>query len=126
MKAYSVDLRTKIMTVVNENTMQLQEISALFQINVKTIFRWRKQFKATGSFEAKKVVSKGKKGKITDLEYFKAFVENNSDLTLKEMAKKWGNISTGTIWRALKKINFTFKKNSFYTQKVIKKKEKNF
>ena len=126
MIAYSEDLRKKVIAVVEEGILQLQEIAGLFRINVRTIYDWRKQFKETGTVKAKTGFHKGHGRKITDLDKFKEFVEANPDLTLKEMAQKWGNVSPKTIDRALKKINFTFKKNNSVIKNVMKKKELNF
>jgi len=125
MIAHSKDLRKRVINAVNQKVLQLGEIAVLFQINVRTIYDWRKQFEKTGNIEAKTGFHKGHSHKITDLEKFKKFVEENSDLTLKEMAEKWGNISPKTIDRALKKIGFTFKKNNLDTKSAMKKKEMN-
>lgn len=126
MPGYSIDLRKRVIEKVNDGKMQLKDISKLFKIDVKTIYRWRKKLKDTGSLAAKTNFQKGHSHKITNLELFQKFVKENSDLTLKEMAKKWGDVSPQTIYRALKKINFTFKKNSFFIKNVTKKKEKIF
>jgi len=126
MTAYSIDLRARIMAEVDKKSMRLNNIALLFKVNVKTIFRWRNQLKNTGSFAAKTNFQKSHECKIKDLELFKHFVEENSDLTLKEMAAKWGNVSSHTIHRTLKKINFSFKKNNSATKTAIQKKENNF
>lgn len=125
MIAHSKDLRKRVIDTVNQKVLQLGEIAVLFQINVRTIYDWRKQFEKTGNIEAKTGFHKGHSHKITDLEKFKKFVEENPDLTLKEMAEKWGDISPKTIDRTLKKIGFTFKKNNSDTKSVMKKKEMN-
>jgi transposase len=122
-RAYSIDLRERVMEAVNKGIWQLKEISALFNVNVKTIYKWRKIFKTTGSLAPKTGFERGHSHKITNFDEFKIFIKNNPDLTLKEMAQKWGNISPKTIGRALKKINFTRKKNNSAIKNAMKKKE---
>ena len=124
-KAYSVDLRERVIAMANGGT-PLKAVAALFKVNVKTIYNWRQQFKETGSFAPKTGYQKGHGKKIVDLEAFKIFVEENSDLTLKEMGAKFGGVSQQTIMRGMRNINFTFKKNNSAMQNVMKKKEQNF
>jgi hypothetical protein len=84
--------------------------------------RWRQKERETGTIEAKTGYQKGQP-KITDLEAFKQFVLENSNLTQDEMAVKW-NVSQPAICRTMKKIGFTVKKNNTVTKSVMKKNEK--
>lgn len=110
-KAYSTDLREKVISTISEKNMKFGEIARMFKINVKTIYKWRRQLKETGSIEPKKRNKDTYKCKINDTEKFKDFVKKHKDATLSEMAAKWGNISAKTIGNTLKRIKFTFKKN---------------
>jgi arginine repressor len=52
-----------------------------------------------------------RRGKITDWEAFRAFVNEHGDKTQSELAELWeGDISQRTISRALQKIGYTRKK----------------
>ena len=125
-KTYSTDFREIVIAKVNEGILQLKDIAKFFNVNVKTIFDWRKQFEKTGTLSPKIGYQKGHSHKITNLDEFKIFVENNPDLTQKEMSQRWNNVSPKTIERALKKIDFTRKKNNSATKNVMKKNEQNF
>jgi transposase len=109
-RAYSIDLRERVIEAVNKGIWQLKEIAKLFNINVKTIYKWRKKLETTGTLAPKTGFEQGHSHKITNLNEFKNFIKENPDLTLKEMAQKWGDVSSASIGRALKKINFTRKK----------------
>ena len=124
MIAYSMDLRKRIIDEVNSKTMLLKDIAKLYKVDAKTIYRWRQRLEKNGSYKAITGYQKGHSHKITDLEKFKNFVSNNPDLTLKEMAKSWGNVSARTIERSLKKINFTSKK-TIQLQRSWSRKKKN-
>lgn len=110
-KAYSIDLREKVMCAVSEGILKFFEIAQIFKINVKTIYKWRRQLEETGSVVPKKRSKDTYKCKINDTEQFKDFVERHKNSTLNEMAAEWGNVSAKTIGNTLKRINFTFKKN---------------
>ncbi len=125
-KTYSMDLRERVIEAANKGIWQLKEIAKLFNINVKTIYKWRKKLETTGTVAPKTGFQKGHSHKIINLDEFKNFIQENPDLTLKEMAQKLGNVSPTAIGRALKKINFTRKKNNSAIKNVMKKKEKNF
>jgi transposase len=118
--AYSEDLRIRVLAEFDKKQLKISEIVSLFNIDQKTIYRWRKQRKDVGNISPKKNYQNGHSHKITDLESFQMFVVNHSDLTTKEMAIQWGNISATTIRRWLKKMNFTFKKNSSITKNATK------
>lgn len=124
MMAYSMDLRKRVMNEVKAKNMQLNEIAKLFKVDVKTIYRWRKKLETSDNFEAEIGYQKGHNHKIKDLESFQKFVNENPDLTLTEMAAKWGNVGRATIYRTLNKIDFTIKKNNSSIRKKMKKKEK--
>jgi transposase len=117
---YSEDLRIRVLAEFDKKKLTIEEIKTLFNVDRKTIYRWRKRRTETGTISPIKNFQKGHSHKITDLEKFRIFVTNNSDLTTKEMAAIWGNITPYSIGRYLKKINFTFKKNSWIIKNVTK------
>lgn len=123
-KAYSLDLRERVIAKVNAGVLTIKEVAALFNINVRTIYDWRKQLEKTGKLAPKSGYQKGHSRKITDIEAFRFFVKNNADLTLKEMANKFGDVSPKTVDRNLKKIGFSFKKKLLVIKNAMNKQEK--
>src|SRR5258708_25605793 len=117
---YSEDLRIRVRAEFDKKKLPIKDIVQLFNIDQKTVYRWRKRREKTGNIHPIKGFQLGHSHKITDLESFRIFVTNNPDLTTKEMAIKWGNVSAITIRRSLKKINFTFKKNNWIIKNVMK------
>jgi len=122
---YSEDLRIRVMAEYDKKRLSIKDIIKLFNVDRKTIYRWRKRREETGNIKPIKDFQRGHSHKITDLEKFEKFVINNPDLTTKEMADQWGDVSFSTIRRSLKKINFTFKKNNLTTKNVAKMLAKN-
>lgn len=119
-KAYSSDLRQKVLDAIELDGMPKSEASQVFRISRNTIDLWFKHRAATGSLVAKTSAKPGQGEKITDWEKFQAFVSANGDKTQAEMAAAWGGVSQRTISRALKKIGFTRKKKLTVTSNGMK------
>jgi len=117
---YSMDLRERVLAEFDKNEKAIKNIAEIFNVDEKTIYRWRKRRKETGNTQPIMKYQKGHSNKIVDLESFRTFVKNNSDLTTQEMADKLGYVSATTIRRNLKKINFTFKKNNSVIKNAMK------
>ena len=125
---FSEDLRKRTIEAVINQNMRIKEAVKTFQIGRRTIHTWVKKYKETGITAAKTGYQKGHRRKITDLDLFKKFVEENKVCTATEMAIRWGKqtgntVSKSTILRTLKKIGFTYKKKLFFTAKQTKKAE---
>jgi transposase len=109
-KPYSYDLRQKVIAAIESGKLNKSEASQLFNISRNTINLWFQRRADTGDIQAKPTSIPGQGQKITDWQKFRGFVEEHSDKTQAEIAQLWGDISTRTISRALKKIGFTRKK----------------
>ena len=123
--AYSEDLRERSIGLL-EQGYRVGEICALLKISQPTFYRWREQKRLTHSLKPKENWRQGHSQKITDLEAFKTFVNENAHLTSLEMANKWGNISSKTIRKMLKRIGYTRKKRLMDTWKGMSKNGKSF
>ena len=114
---YSYDLRKKVIDAIDEG-MGKTEASRIFRISRNTIDLWLRKREQTGDYKAEVGYQKGYNPKITNLEEFEQFAQAHGSLTQKEMAEKWkGKISDRTIGKALKKLNYTRKKNLWVSRK---------
>lgn len=110
-KAYSYDLRQKVMQAIKLDGMKKSEASQLFNISRNTINLWFQPQAATGDVQVKPRTTPSQKQKITDWEKFRAFAKEHEDKTQAEMAQLWeGNLSSRTISRAWQKLGLTRKK----------------
>ena len=110
-KAYSYDLRQKVMQAIELDGMKKSEASELFNISRNTINLWFQRKAETGDIQVKPRTRSSPKRKITDWEAFRAFAKQHEDKTQAEMAQLWaGDISSRTISRALQKLGWTRKK----------------
>jgi transposase len=125
-KAYSYDLRKKVIEAIELNGMKKSEASVTFNISRNTIDLWLKRKAETGDYQALPHKPPGNNHKILDWEKFRQFVKENGDKTQEEMAELWPEeISARTISRALKKIGFTRKKKHMGIKKGMRKNGKN-
>lgn len=112
-KAYSYDLRQKVMQAIELDGLKKSEASELFNISRNTINLWCQRKAATGDVQVKSRVRSHTNQKITDWDAFRAFVKKHEDKTQAEMADLWqDDISPRTISRALHKIGWSRKKNT--------------
>jgi len=108
--AYSIDLREKAVSAIDRGERKIH-ICRTLNISRNTLDQWLKRREEKGSL-APEEYQRGPKPKIDDLEAFKAFAETHGHLTQKEMAEKWVKpVSRVLIGKAMRKLNFTRKKN---------------
>ena len=110
-KAYSYDLRQKVMQAIELDGMKKSEASELFNLSRNTINLWFQRKAETGDVQVKARTASSPKQKITDWEKFRAFAKKHEDKTQAEMAELWeGDVSSRTMFRALQKLGLTRKK----------------
>lgn len=105
-KAYSIDLRNKVIQMVVEHQITISQVARMMQISRKTIYSWLKP----GISRAR-----GRPPKITDLSLIWDCLRRNPDITAEQMARKF-NLSRQTVYSYLRKVEVMYRK------KVIGKK----
>ncbi len=123
--AYSVDLREKVIGAVDDG-MIVSEAATIFHVCEKTIYLWLDLRDKTDSFEPKTGYQKGHSHKITDWDQFEKFAKEHGKCTASQMVVKWEKLtqvkaSASVMKRALKKIDYTFKKKPLAMWKPMKK-----
>ena len=93
MRAYSSDLRRRIIERIQENKKSQSEIAESFSVSLSFIEKLWRRFRATGSFEAKAHAG-GRERMLRDYEeLIRAEVKVQSDITLAELAEKVAKVS---------------------------------
>lgn len=115
MKAYSMDLRERVIAASEEGVMTHEEIAETFQVSVSWIGKLRKRFRETGSVEPKP--HRGGQPAAFQGEAAQRLlqaVEEHPDATLKELASIAGvSCSTSATERMLRKLGITRKKSRY-------------
>jgi transposase len=110
-KAYSYDLRQKVINAIQLDGMKKSEAAQIFQMSRNTIDLWLKQQSETGDYQAKSTRPHRTGEKINDWDKFAQFAKQHGDKTQAQMALLWeGSISARSISRALHKLGLSRKK----------------
>jgi transposase len=118
-KAYSMDLRERVIAVYQEGKMSMQEVAKRFAVSRSWVNNLVQRQKQTGSVAAKPHGG-GAVAKVTATHYpiLEAIIDSKNDLTLLEISQKLAEktgilVSQSTICRALQEIELTRKKKLF-------------
>lgn len=118
MKAYSLDLRQKIINVYEQEEISQRQLAQRFCVALSFVVKLLKQYRATGKI-APKPFNGGVKLKLSpeNLVTLADLIEKNNDATLDELCQmleeKIGvNISRATMGRMTQRLKLTVKKNS--------------
>ncbi len=121
-KAYSIDLREKVLEAVDSNKYTDHEVAEIFKVSERWISKLKKQRRDTGSI-APLGHGGGREAKFQgkSLEELRNLVFSpQPDMTLREILDKTGSDgSIMAVHRALKRLNFRRKKNRFGHQNRI-------
>jgi transposase len=123
-RPYSIDLRQRVLICIKQGK-KYPEIADILRVSLSTVKRYARIYKKTGDVKPRQEIKTGRKKKLQNLNKFKKFLKNNNHLSLDEMSHKWNNISFMTIYRAIKSLGYSYKKNSGYILSEMKKKELN-
>ena len=118
MKAYSLDLRQKIIDTYFEGGISQRQLTKRFRVALSFVEKLLKQYRETGSIAPLvRTQQTPTKLKEEQLSVLAAIVEANNDATLEELRtllhRQTGVlIGRSTVDRMLQKLNLTVKKNT--------------
>jgi transposase len=114
MRAYSNDLRERIVTAVERGEHSLRELAHLFSVSLAFIVRLLQRQRQTGAVHPRPHAG-GQTPKLTDADYarLRQLVRKQPDATLAELRAQLGvSCSLPTLFRALRKLRITRKKKT--------------
>ena len=117
MKAYSEDLRLKVLGAVDRG-MDRKEVAEVFGVSMPSIKRWLKRRRETGTVEASAIPGPpARKGAMLE-EWLPTQLEGNPDLTLEEHCEAFKEdlgvkVSRATMCRRIARLpgEWTLKKS---------------
>lgn len=123
MKAYSLDLRQKIVDAYAEGNLSQRQLAKQFRVALSFVEKLLKQHRETGNIAPKRRMNQTPT-KLNDeqLKVLEHLVEENNDATLEELRdrleQKTGvRIGRSTVDRMLSKLDLTVKKNTASNRK---------
>ena len=118
MKAYSLDLRQKIIDVYKQEEVSQRQLARRFNVALSFIVKLLRQYRTTGNISPKPF-NGGVKLKLNSesLLVLTELIENNNDATLDELCqmlkeRRGVSISRATMGRMTQRLQLTVKKNS--------------
>jgi transposase len=100
---YSIDFRKKVLQVREKENLSIQEVAKRFGVGVASVMRW------INKLEPQK--NRNKPATKINMDALKEDLKIHPDGYLKERAERL-NVSHNCVWRALRRLKITYKKNS--------------
>ena len=110
--SYSLDFRQRVFKLKTSRSLTYRETSELFGLNIRTLFRWKKNMQPKGT--------RNKPATKVDMEALKQDVIHNPDRYQYERAQDLG-VSKSAIFYALKRLGMSYKKNTISPQSQLKR-----
>jgi len=111
MQAYSMDLRVRVMADVDSG-MGTNAVAKKYRVSADWVRKLKRFRCETGDFGPRKQRVSHATKLDNYLEQLQQLVANTPDATLKELRDALGvSVSESTIWRALRRLQITFKKS---------------
>jgi transposase len=113
MKAYSQDLRDRVIRAYKEGKTSLDNIVGTFQICMATAKDWIKRFETTGDYSSKQANGSGRQRRFTDKAAVLNFIKDNPDadgISIRDSVAP--ELPMSTFYDTLKRMEITFKKKS--------------
>ncbi len=116
MKAYSLDLRERIVAAYEEGSVSQPQIAKRFQVSASMVHRLLKRYRESGSCESR-AHGGGARAKLNAAQMLQVaqMIEANNDATLEELCeqvvqKLEVKVSRATMGRITQRLNLTRKK----------------
>ena len=116
MKAYSQDLRERVIAAITAGRQSLEEIAATFGVSPSTLDKWHRRWRETGSVAARPFAG-GRQRTLRGCEaWLRAEVKRQPDVSLEALCErvqaKWGlTVSPSMMCRELQLLNLPVKKS---------------
>lgn len=113
MRAYSQDLRDKVINKYKEGTMTMIAISRSFGICYESVCDWVKRYNKNGDYSSKQGVGCGRAVRFTDKNKIVKYIKSNPDADgIKIRDAVAPNLPMSTFYDTLARFNITYKKKS--------------
>ena len=110
MKPYSVDLRERVLKDCDAG-MGTLAVAVKYKVSPAWVRRLKQRRRETGQIAARQPRPRQPVKLVQYVEKLSPLVREKPDATLEELrAQLGGNVSTTTLWRALRALQLTFKK----------------
>jgi transposase len=125
-KAYSQDLRDRVICSYKENALSRKEISKFFRICYVTVCTWINLYEKTGDYSSKQGVGCGRATRFNDRDIIINYLKENPDADGIEMRDALApDIPMSTWYDTLSRLEITYKKKNRNTNREMRLHETN-
>jgi len=113
MKAYSQDLRDRVIELYKTKKYTKTELTKIFKLSYQTVFDWIKRYKDSNDYSSKQHIQAGRKPRFTDKKSILEFLINNPDsqgIDIRDSVAS--EIPMSTFYDTLKRMDITYKKRA--------------
>ena len=114
MRAYSLDLRQRVLKAYDENKWTVSQIAERFKVGEWWVYKLKRQRKAGGGIGSRKgKVGQPRRFDPEQIHRLTQYVDKHPDATLEQIHEKIGSICTMvTIHNTLRRLGYRYKKNA--------------
>jgi isfu1 transposase len=113
MKAYSQDLRERVILTFKQGRHSRASLSRMFHVCYDTVCDWINRYEMNGDYSSKQGVGCGRKQRFNDKESILQFIEKNPDADGIEIRDAVApELPMSTFYDTLKRLNITYKKRA--------------
>jgi transposase len=125
MKAYSQDLRDRVIELYKTQEYTKMELTKIFKLSYQTVFDWIKRYKELNDYSSKQHIQTGRKPRFTDKKSILEFLINNPDSQGIDIRNSVApSIPMSTFYDTLYRMDITYKKKSRNTIEEVKWQDK--
>lgn len=113
MKAYSQDLRDRVISKYKGGKYRIKELAVMFNITRQTIGNWLKRYKETGDYSSRHHMQKGRAIKFNDRNKVLRYLETNCNangITIRNNVAP--ELAMSTFYDSLARMQITYKKRT--------------
>ena len=116
MKAYSQDLRDRVILTYKEGKLNKSQIARLFSLCYDTVCDWIKRYLNTGDYSSKQGVNCGRKPLFNDKYAILEFLKQNPDADGIEIRNAVAShLPMSTFYDTMARLKITYKKKNLAT-----------
>jgi isfu1 transposase len=113
MKAYSQDLRDRVISLYKSGEFSKRAIAKLLKLAYQTVFEWIKRYKQTGDYKSRQHCQVGRKPRFIDKESVLKFLIDNPDSDGVDIRDSLAaELPMSTFYDTLPRMNITYKKRT--------------
>ena len=125
MKAYSQDLRDRVIALYKTKKYTKTELTKIFKLSYQTVFEWIKRYEESNDYSSKQHMQVGRKARFTDKKRVLEFLAQNPDsqgLDIRDALAP--EIPMSTFYDTLRSMRITYKKKSLNIKEGAKRQGK--